>query len=287
MKNLINTLIIILVATVAFANTEPQEVQNSNKSVRLSLDYYKMMDGDSYLSISAKTRENRKYIAVQDLIVNIYQNHNDLETILGTIQTDVDGNGQLILSPDILKLPNDSIRLMKFRAKIQNQSGYKDNNKSLEIYDAILKTEITTIDSTSTIVARLYRVSMEPIVNAEIKVYVERSFAPLILGDEFYKTDKDGTIVVPIKSDIPGDEDGNIQILVKLEDDDSYGNLSAKISALGVPITPDLSFYTNRTMWSTRDKTPLWLLIIPNMIIFGIWITIFYLIYQLKVISKT
>ena len=78
-----------------------------------------------------------------------------------------------------------------------------------------------------------------------------------------------------------------IQILVKLEDDDSYGTLTAKITALGVPMIPDLSFYTNRTMWSSRDKTPLWLLIIPNLIIFGIWITIFYLIYQLKVISKT
>ena len=61
---------------------------------------------------------------------------------------------------------------------------------------------------------------------------------------------------------------------------EAYGSLvSTKTAKWGQPRVPDNSF-AKRTLWATRDKTPLWLLIFPNLIIVTVWGIIFYLVYS-------
>jgi hypothetical protein len=55
---------------------------------------------------------------------------------------------------------------------------------------------------------------------------------------------------------------------------------------IGVPIV-DESTFDERTMWSPRSKTPLFLLIFPNLIILGIWGLIIYLILNLFKLKKS
>ena len=83
---------------------------------------------------------------------------------------------------------------------------------------------------------------------------------------------------------------GNIDIGAKIDDHEMYGSLvSTKAAKWGVPLNPDNSFaktFAKRTLWATRDKTPIWLLVFPNLIIVSVWGIIFFLIYQITRIIK-
>lgn len=111
-------------------------------------------------------------------------------------------------------------------------------------------------------------------------------FKPLRIGEEFNSTDDEGSILVPIDDGIPG-VDGNLGIEVVLNERDDYGTVKAVVFApIGVSIV-DESTFNQRTMWSPRTKTPIFLLIFPNLLIFGIWGFIIYLIFNLFKLSKS
>ena len=90
------------------------------------------------------------------------------------------------------------------------------------------------------------------------------------MGEEFNVTDESGTVVAPIAEGIPG-LNGELTIEVVLFESDDYGTVKAIINApIGKQIV-DESTFDERTMWSPKNKTPLFLLIFPNILIFGIW----------------
>ncbi len=73
-----------------------------------------------------------------------------------------------------------------------------------------------------------------------------------------------------LEEGIPG-VDGNLTFEVVLKESDDYGTVKAMVNApIGIPIV-DESTFDERTMWSPRNKTPLFLLIFPNLLIFGMW----------------
>jgi hypothetical protein len=75
-------------------------------------------------------------------------------------------------------------------------------------------------------------------------------------------------------------------IEVVLNESDTYGTVKALVNApVGTPIV-DESTFDERKMWSPRSKTPIFLLIFPNLLIFGIWGLIIYLFVNLIKISK-
>ena len=104
--------------------------------------------------------------------------------------------------------------------------------------------------------------------------------------EETFSTDPQGEASTEFSLSVPGDTQGNITVGAKLDDHEAYGSLvSAKAVKWGVPRAPDTSF-SKRTLWATRDKTPIWLLVFPNLIIVVVWGIIFYLICQIARIIK-
>jgi hypothetical protein len=86
---------------------------------------------------------------------------------------------------------------------------------------------------------------------------------------------------------MPGDEKGNLALVARVVDNDTYGNLTTeKIVPWGVVEKPNLTFFKQRTLWSTRFETPIWLLLLAYSIGGSVWIVIIYLIWQLMIIKK-
>jgi hypothetical protein len=128
-----------------------------------------------------------------------------------------------------------------------------------------------------------------PAKDVEMKVGVNRLGGILSVGDEeTYTTDSTGTVSAEFKKDsLPGDQQGNIILVAKVEDNDKYGNLLIeKTVPWGLAITPQKNFFDQRTLWSTRYRTPLWLLFIAYSIVIGVWGTIIYLVAQIVKIGK-
>ena len=163
----------------------------------------------------------------------------------------------------------------------------RNAKKSISFKDAEITAKIVVKDSINYMQAILTEsIANSPLVEQDLTIQVQRLFGPLTLGDEFNSTNEDGTIFVPVEEGIPG-VDGHLTFEVVLNDSDDYGTVKALInSSIGIPFVNESTF-NERTMWSTRDKTPIFLLIFPNLLIIGIWGLIIYLFVNLFKISKS
>ncbi len=128
-----------------------------------------------------------------------------------------------------------------------------------------------------------------PAADVEMKVGIQRLGGILSAGEEDnYTTDSSGTVTVEFKRDkLPGDQNGNLLLVAKVEDNELFGSLIAEKKALwGIASKVDTGFFDQRTLWSTRFRTPYWLLFMAYSIIFGVWGTLIYLIRQVIKIKK-
>ncbi|WP_370477782.1 hypothetical protein [Tamlana flava] len=261
--------------------------QNTKKhTVRLKMDYTKIMDSVSYLYIKAFSRVDRENIDVPNIDLTVY-NEIDNETIeLGSVKTNVSGECKFVLK-NFNTITSDSSSNFNLQVKFNGNELYKKASKSISFRDASIETNLITKDSVNYVRAILKDSETDSVLSDQlVQVQVQRLFKPLKIGKEFNMTDENGTILVPVDSDIPG-INGQLIIEVILADNDDYGTVKALVNApIGTPIIEESTF-DNRTMWSTRNKTPLFLLIFPNLLIFGIWGIIVYLLVNLFKISKS
>ncbi|MGZ5246803.1 MAG: hypothetical protein ACXWCR_06845, partial [Flavitalea sp.] len=163
---------------------------------------------------------------------------------------------------------------------------------SLEVKKARIEIDTTRNDDLRSINVKVtYEENNEwiPANEVEMKIGIARSQGILTAGEEeTYTTDSTGMVNVEFsKENLPGDEKGNFIIVAKVEDNEQFGNLLVeKIVPWGVPVLSENNFFDQRTLWSTRDRVPFWLLAMAYSIIIGVWCTIIYLVVQLIKIKK-
>ncbi|WP_242156021.1 hypothetical protein [Aestuariivivens sediminis] len=255
-------------------------------TVRLKVDYIKIIDSLSYFNIKAFSRVNRENIDVSDIDLTVYNEIDDENVELGSTTTDRNGECKFVLN-DFNTIASDSTNTYNFVVKFKGNDAYKKVSKSISFKDASIQTNLITKDSINYISAMLKETKTDSVLSDQLlNVQVQRLFRPLRIGKEFNMTDENGSIIVAIDKNIPG-INGNLMIEVILNDSELYGTLKAVVKApFGSPIIEESTF-DDRTMWSPRNKTPLFLLIFPNLIIFGIWGFIIYLFFNLLKISKS
>jgi len=254
--------------------------------IRISANYFKIMDGEAYFDIKASARIDKKNVEVTNIKLTVYNEIIDEKIELGTVTTNMKGESKFVL-PKLNEITPDSTHTYNFVVSFNGNESFKRASKSVSIKDANIKADLVVKDSTNYISATLIDVGKDSLLIGEtMDVQVQRLFMPHKIGEEFNYTDKNGTILVPVDTDIPG-VDGNLTIEVVLNDHDTYGTVKDLVVApIGTPIV-DESTFDLRKMWSPRNKTPLFLLIFPNILIFGIWGLIIYLITNLFKIAKS
>lgn len=286
MKNQLKFKTVFLVFLSVFFLTSgfSQEVEKSK--VRLKADYVKVMGGEVYFNMNASARVDGENIKVPDLDLTVYNEVGDEKIKLGETKTDVNGDAKLVLE-SFNSIKPDSTNTYNVSISFKGNDSFKRASKSLSFRDAAIEAKLVTEDSINYISATLVDKSTDSvIVGALLRVQVQRLFKPLKIGEEYNITDDDGTVVVTIPEGIPG-EDGNLTIEVVLNESDAFGTVKALVQAPVGSIKVDESKFERRTMWSPRNKTPLFMLIFPNLLILGVWIIIIYLIINLFKIAKS
>jgi len=284
LSSLFIALLGVFLFTTSFHNLYAQNAKKNK--VRLKADYVKIMNEEVYFNIRATSRINKANTNVSNIDIKVYNEFDDDKVELGTIKTDMKGAGRFVVK-DFNSLKPDSTNTYNILVSFKGNEDFSRASKRLTFRNANIKANLITKDSINYITASLLDASKDSlIVDASLTVQIQRLFQPLFVGEEFYITDESGTIVVPVEEGIPG-VDGNLTIEVVLSESDEYGTVKAIVIApIGTPIV-DESTFDERTMWSPRNKTPLFLLIFPNIIIFGMWGLIVYLMFNLFKISKS
>jgi len=264
---------------------------STKKELVVNLGYFMNNNKVTWLIVNTKTKIDKRFQPVKEVTVNLYLDKDSADNLVGKVTTNENGVAKAIIPPALKALWEES--------PTHTFIGITEANKEFDATKTeatIAKTKIT-IDTLEGAVTRTIKVTVSafngsewlPAKDVEMKVGVNRLGGILSAGDEAtYTTDSTGTVIAEFKKDsLPGDSKGNIVLVAKVEENDQYGNLLVeKAVPWGVAFIPEQHFFDQRTLWSTRFKTPAWLLFMAYSIIIGVWGTIIYLIVQIVKIKK-
>lgn len=258
--------------------------QEDKKEINLSVQYVKIMKENSFLKISAKYKGKDGYEPCANLNFTIRK----VDTVdadntiqIGQIKTNKEGKAKF-------SIPLKSITSSaSYKVSLENNAAFEDAEEEVTITDVRIESSIEEIDSVYHIKARLVSANKEPIAEESLKVGLKRLFGHLAIGEEeSYTTDEDGTILVPVDKGLTG-IDGKLNFQVILDESDDYGTVIDNVNVdFGIPIV-DQSSFNERTMWSPPTKTPLFLWIVPNIMLIGIWSILVVLVFNLIKIYKS
>lgn len=207
--------------------------------------------------------------------------------LIAQVKTDETGKAKAFIPPSV-KTAWDALPQHTFIVKEGDEEVLSD----YVITKAKIELDTSSADDVKNIIVKVTKLEKDkwlPAKDVEMKVGIQRLGGILSAGDEqTYTTDSSGTVTVELKkNNLPGDKNGSITLVAKVENNDLFGNLMIeKNTAWGVPATEATDFFSQRTLWSTRFRTPIWLLLMAYSIVIAVWGTLIYLIMQLIKIKK-
>lgn len=261
--------------------------QENKIDPRIDLTYYQVDNELPYVKVLVRKRVERRFYPLINIPLDIYFNDEDDESKMGSLVTNAKGEGKVTL-PESLRAAWNALSEFEVYAVLASSDTLNGATESIFIKRARLQLEAED-GSDRKITAKVEEKTDDewlPVADAEVKVFVHRHFGKLPVGDDFYTTDEEGWIEVEFAEELPGDQEGIILLGGMLEDHEDYGTIVTHIPVKwGVPLE-DAEAFNKRTLWSTRNRTPWWLLIFPNLIIAGIWGVIGYLVWSIIKIKR-
>ncbi|NNL01794.1 MAG: hypothetical protein HKP39_05925 [Eudoraea sp.] len=284
-RGIVHIILLILLETFLVPGNILHAQDTKKNRIRIKADYIKVMGGEIYLNIKTTSRIDKQNIEVPNLDLAVYNEIDDEEILLGNTKTDLKGQAKFLIDNLNIVKP-DSTDTYNLAVSFEGNDDFKRASRSVSFKNAAIKAELVRKDSINYIKATLSDSGADSLLAEQsLLVQVQRLFSPLKIGEEFNFTDENGTIFVPVEDGIPG-LNGNLNIEVVLDDSDDYGTVKAVIKApIGKPIVEESTF-DERTLWSPRGKTPIFILLFTGALIFGTWGVIIYLITNLFKITK-
>ena len=281
------SILITIVFFSGFQNSLAQ-TEKEKSAMKLNLAYRQVNDGAPILNVTVKTKKGKKFEPVEGVEVTLSLMEATPDNLLGKTTTDIKGTASIQVPLEIAaKL--DSLSPFKLIASVQPSDRFDETTAEIKITRVRIELSLQEVDSTRSVSAKVLELKDGKWTEApgtEVKIFVKRLFSDLPVGEDAYTTDKSGEVSAEFNVEIPGDVEGNIFVGAKIDDSETYGTISSmKEINWGTPAKQDFSF-SKRTLWAARDKTPLWLLIGPNLIIATVWGIIFYLFYLIARIRK-
>lgn len=131
----------------------------------------------------------------------------------------------------------------------------------------------------------------KPVEGVEVKFFAKRFFGilPLIPNGKSIATDENGEAIVDFPKELPGDCNGTIVVIAKVEEDENYGDFEAVDSVKWgtiISLAEQEEEWHQRSLSATGDRAPIYLLSAAGVIIVIVWGILMYVIYSLVRIKK-
>ena len=281
--------LLLVLFTIVAAGQKAVAQNDSVKPVSVvTLRYFNVNNSMQYLLLKSASKVGRIFTPQENKTYEIYLDSASPNSLISKVQTNEQGLAKAVLPPSLATQWNSSPQ-HTFVVKEGNEEVLSDYT----ITKSRISLDTTTVDGVKNITASVMQLNKKnqwvPVPDVEITIGVKRMNSILPAGDEpTYTTDPTGTATAELKKDsLPGDEKGNYILAAKVEDNDVVGNLRVEQTVpWGVRTETDHSFFKQRTLWSTRFRTPFWLLFTVYGIVIGVWGTLLYLVFNLVRIGK-
>lgn len=124
-----------------------------------------------------------------------------------------------------------------------------------------------------------------PVSDVKLNFFVKRYFGQLPIG-EGVTTNSNGYASAKYPADLKGTEDGKATVLVGFSDSFIYGE---NLSEIEVGFAPTWEFQNpldKPNLWGPNTSAPVWLILMYSLTVIGVWLVIFYVVFQIIRIRK-
>lgn len=156
-----------------------------------------------------------------------------------------------------------------------------------EMQDALITLDFEEdAEEGKTITAHVTDSDGNPVEELDLYFFVKRTFSLLPIGDVFNTTNEDGQVSVVFPEDLPGNEEGNVTVVVKIMESDLYNDLSVEVDKNWGVIPEYDPSEEERSLWATSANAPWSLVLSTSLLILASWYIYWHIIYMLFKISK-
>ncbi len=280
----------VLLAVILFSFNSMLSAQETKKAKpKLRLNYSKIINQGVKVTANAyyKTDEGKHFCFGGK--VNFYSDE-DMEQLYSTSTVDEEGNAILSLRNEDLPLFEDSANHYHFYAQLEEGDDYKKASADLAVLNADIDVQFLSGDTSNILRITVMGCDenscvMIPADKLPVKCFLVRSLGTLPIGGDFSYTDSLGITEVRCPDGLYGDEQGNLNFLVKVDESDVYGTVEFREKVpWGIP--KGMLTSTERSIIGPSSNAPISLMVVVLGGIIAVWGTILYLITGLFRINK-
>ena len=254
---------------------------------QLGATYDKLTDGTKNFSLSLSARIDDKRVNMADAALKVYAAGESGKTLLGTVNTNRTGKAVLNLAPAV-SLPKDKEGYYTFEVHYAGNTKISSVVRTIRVQDVCLAMAFGEKDSTKHVAVKATMVNDKGVTTAvrdvPVEVYIKRLFCLYRFGGE--KTDSAGRCEVDFPKNMPGDTTGNLVVVAKILENDTYGTVETVGNFAGgtrLVIEPK----PRRGLGDT--DAPLWMVYTLLVLLSGVWCHVIYvvsLVVRINIIGK-
>ncbi|MBI2968305.1 MAG: hypothetical protein HYY40_10915 [Bacteroidetes bacterium] len=228
----------ILMLSIVYGMTFAQEQAQEKLKTSISLNYYKNSDNAKALTAKVTSKKEKRPFPVANATVHFFVK--SMDNHLGDIQTNDEGEATVEIPEE--KLLRDSLGNIILIAKFDGDDAYKSAEGEITVKDVRMELSLSVIDSVKTISVTANEPGNGkeiPLEGVDISFYAQRLFGNLNIGTGLLENGQSS--IAFQYNDLPGDSVGNVTISVKIENNETYGNVEKKATIdWGVPTIYDM-----------------------------------------------
>lgn len=249
-----------------------------------SIEFVSIQKGDNTVDLrtSVKAKINGTLTKLAGLKIEFLIGSGSEAKKLGESITDSKGVAIYNCNPD--QLVTDAEGKLNFKTSFAGKDSIEAAEEVVSVKRA--KLEITPVKEDSVLSVKVKLVDLStgtetPVDSTTLGVYVKRLFSAMKLGEG--TTDEAGETSIEVPNNLPGDDKGNLTLLARLDESETYGMLEAAVvQQWGTPVSYELKELP-RALWSPHP--PVWMLvtfIILMTTVWGHYIVIIFELFRLR-----
>ncbi len=271
-------LVVLLLAALTSFQLMAQDTAST-----LELKELKTNDESRIFNVKLTGENEAGAIPVFEAKIDFFTVSEGKSELLGTVKTDREGKASLKLEKGVHFLKNRE-GVTEVKASFSGLGRLSSAEASIKFKELDLQVTLTEKDSLNTIQLHASVIGPNgesiPLKETNFNLYVQGLFTKLKIGECFVDAGE-GTFEFP--KNIPGDENGNLKIFVRLEENEEFGDVE-KVETAKWGNHRSGFVEPVRSLWTSG--APIWMITTLIILLAGVWSHYIYAIIQLIKIRK-
>ncbi len=189
---------------------------------------------------------------------------------LGEVTTEANGKIVFNLKP-AANIPKDPEGFYIVQASYEGNDTIEAAESEVKFQDFTLQMELSEADSVRTVNIKCFSINDKgvevPPTEMTVNIYVARMFSNLKIGEVSIDSTGMGTFEFP--ADLVGDSIGNLTVVARIDEHETYGNLEVReMKQWGIPTFHKVPT-GYRALWT--QIAPTWMIITLMIMLAGVW----------------